>query len=121
MSEMSLAAMFARKARGACPFCGTWGPFEFKDKLSEKEFSLSGLCQSCQDKTFAEPITETRREDTMPHGKAGAEYVTSFAEHEPTDDLEVPEDHTAPLKREQELEDAGTTAEEVNQFKREGW
>lgn len=26
---------------------------QFKDKLSEKEFSISGLCQLCQDKIFS--------------------------------------------------------------------
>jgi len=25
---------------------------EFKDKLSEKEYTISGLCQKCQDETF---------------------------------------------------------------------
>jgi hypothetical protein len=27
----------------------------FTDALSEKEFTISGLCQSCQDEVFAEP------------------------------------------------------------------
>lgn len=36
------------------PFgCGT--PItEFRDELSEKEFAISGLCQTCQDRVFAE-------------------------------------------------------------------
>ena len=25
---------------------------DFKDEISKKEFSISGMCQSCQDKTF---------------------------------------------------------------------
>ncbi len=25
---------------------------EFRDKLSEKEFTISGFCQNCQDETF---------------------------------------------------------------------
>ena len=36
-----------------CPFCGK--PIkaeEFRDKLSVKEYHISGLCQNCQDKTF---------------------------------------------------------------------
>lgn len=36
-----------------CPFCGK--PIkaeEFRDRLSVKEFYISGLCQECQDKTF---------------------------------------------------------------------
>ena len=38
----------------ACVFCGTIiNPItDFKDELSKKEFSISGLCQECQDKTF---------------------------------------------------------------------
>jgi len=40
---------------GKCPFCnerleGVRG--EFKDDLSWKEYLISGLCQSCQDKMF---------------------------------------------------------------------
>lgn len=27
---------------------------EFRDKLSEKEYQISGFCQDCQDKTFKE-------------------------------------------------------------------
>lgn len=37
-----------------CPTCGThldqFPPF--KDKLSLKEFHISGMCQGCQDKVF---------------------------------------------------------------------
>lgn len=114
MSNTSLHTMFARKARGNCPFCNKWGPFTFKDRLSEREFAISGLCQECQDKTFVDPDAPT---DTPE-----AAYVTSFEEHQPiADTMDPPDDHSAPLPREQELEDAGTTAEEVNQFKKEGW
>ncbi len=39
--------------QGKCPLCnkniGT-----FKDKLSEKEFKISGMCQACQDDFFNE-------------------------------------------------------------------
>ena len=28
----------------------------FKDELSKREFGISGLCQSCQDKVFGEDI-----------------------------------------------------------------
>ncbi len=31
------------------------GFFMFADELSAKEYRISGLCQSCQDKTFKEP------------------------------------------------------------------
>ena len=34
-----------------CPFCHE--PVgEFRDSVSEKEFNISGLCQSCQDGVF---------------------------------------------------------------------
>lgn len=41
--------------QGKCPFCGinTKG-MVFKNEISEKEFEISGLCQSCQDETFRE-------------------------------------------------------------------
>lgn len=40
---------------GNCPFCQK--PIgSFKDALSEREFSISGLCQDCQDSIFCEPI-----------------------------------------------------------------
>ena len=35
----------------SCMVCGTDANF-FRDELSRKEFSLSRMCQSCQDKTF---------------------------------------------------------------------
>lgn len=38
---------------GKCPMCGT--PIDattFKDDLSLKEFSISGMCQACQDDIF---------------------------------------------------------------------
>lgn len=36
-----------------CPFCGCdTTNMKFRDKLSEKEFRISGLCQKCQDETF---------------------------------------------------------------------
>lgn len=36
---------------GKCPFCKK-EVGEFRDALSRKEFSISGLCQKCQDKVF---------------------------------------------------------------------
>ena len=38
---------------GFCPSCSK--PIvmaEFRDALSKKEFSMSGLCQACQDEVF---------------------------------------------------------------------
>ena len=38
---------------GKCVFCDE--PFLcFKDKLSQKEYEISGMCQKCQDETFKE-------------------------------------------------------------------
>jgi len=37
------------------PPIGCGGPaHEFRDMLSEKEYSISGFCQACQDKIFIE-------------------------------------------------------------------
>ena len=36
-----------------CTWCGKKN-VEFKDKLSETEYLISGLCQTCQDETFKE-------------------------------------------------------------------
>lgn len=36
-----------------CSFCGI--PIiesDYRDELSKKEYSISGMCQRCQDKTF---------------------------------------------------------------------
>ena len=39
-----------------CPFCGeSVDPTSFRDELSRKEFQISGICQKCQDVTFADP------------------------------------------------------------------
>jgi len=36
-----------------CPFCRQpVNRDEFRDSLSRKEFTISGICQDCQDKTF---------------------------------------------------------------------
>jgi len=38
-----------------CPICGETIVLDnFKNSLSRKEFQISGMCQSCQDKTFGE-------------------------------------------------------------------
>ena len=40
-----------------CPFCGSTKTTraDFRDEISWREFKISGLCQRCQDKSFAEP------------------------------------------------------------------
>lgn len=40
-------------ASNTCICCGKPAN-AFRDELSRKEFSISGLCQSCQDKVFGE-------------------------------------------------------------------
>ena len=37
--------------KGECPTCGD-KIGSFRDTLSEKEYSISGMCQSCQDNVF---------------------------------------------------------------------
>lgn len=38
---------------GKCPFCGCDNPQDtIRDEHSMREFNISHLCQSCQDKTF---------------------------------------------------------------------
>jgi hypothetical protein len=38
---------------GTCTTCGN-RVGEFTDALSEKEFTISGMCQTCQDEVFTE-------------------------------------------------------------------
>lgn len=45
-----------------CTFCGK-SVGGFKDESSAREFIISGLCQSCQDKTFKENKNEKRLKD----------------------------------------------------------
>ena len=45
----------SRKAQimqDACAFCGGEAK-EFADDLSRREYEISGICQSCQDKAFS--------------------------------------------------------------------
>ena len=52
-----LLDMLNTRAKGKCPFCNKdMKDAEFKDALSRKEFGISGICQECQDKVFAEPV-----------------------------------------------------------------
>jgi len=42
-----------RVINSCCTYCNApIKPNEFKDKISAKEFSISGMCQSCQDDIF---------------------------------------------------------------------
>ena len=40
-----------RFERGLCAMCGA-KINDFRDALSEKEYSISGMCQKCQDSIF---------------------------------------------------------------------
>jgi|6_EtaG_2_1085325.scaffolds.fasta_scaffold16298_5 DnaJ-class molecular chaperone len=44
-------------ARNTCVTC-KGDASSFKDELSEKEFTISGMCQTCQDEIFEDPPVE---------------------------------------------------------------
>ena len=45
---------------GNCATCGAKiKPDEFRDKLSEKEYTISKMCQRCQDSVFGAPDDES--------------------------------------------------------------
>ncbi|KKL94018.1 hypothetical protein LCGC14_1868820 [marine sediment metagenome] len=50
LSLEGLATYHPRTAN-YCSFCNKPAG-EFNDRLSKKEFTISGLCQECQDETF---------------------------------------------------------------------
>lgn len=54
LEQLGLREYINRYEKGLCPICGKSIDFdiEFKDALSRKEYSISGLCQACQDKVF---------------------------------------------------------------------
>lgn len=53
MTQLGFKEEVKRIGKGNCPICnekiGT-----FRNKKSEAEYEISGLCQKCQDKTFGE-------------------------------------------------------------------
>lgn len=57
--EILIAAGFKKEAllilEGKCPCCNQIiNKTEFTDESSFKEFSISGMCQQCQDEVFNE-------------------------------------------------------------------
>jgi hypothetical protein len=53
MTRFAAAAIGGLEAldQGKCPTCkGDIG--EFRDRLSQREFQISGMCQKCQDSVF---------------------------------------------------------------------
>jgi hypothetical protein len=52
-----LMDMVNRAEAGGCPMCGdaiTTDEFSTWDALTQKEFRISGMCKTCQDKFFGE-------------------------------------------------------------------
>ena len=41
----------------SCVSCGSTAVW-FRDKISEREYQISGLCQKCQDRFFCESIED---------------------------------------------------------------
>jgi len=55
MREMGFEDLVKEAKRGNCPLCGK--PIKisgFRDELSLREYTISGLCQKCQDRIFVE-------------------------------------------------------------------
>jgi len=46
-----------RIMNGVCTYCAITLD-DFRDEISAKEYSISGMCQTCQDKTFGLPEPE---------------------------------------------------------------
>lgn len=51
MKKTGFAKEVEKVDRGICPICSN-PVTDFRDKLSEKEYFISGMCQDCQDKMF---------------------------------------------------------------------
>lgn len=49
-----------------CTWCGK-AATEFRDELSRKEYTISGLCQVCQDETFGPNTSEPRLKEITPN------------------------------------------------------
>lgn len=53
MRKAGFEAEVALVEEGICPFCRELIKKDsFRDELSRKEYTISGLCQTCQDKIF---------------------------------------------------------------------
>ena len=53
MIAAGLGANVARVERGQCATCGEdVRAQQFRDRLSAREFEISGMCQACQDSVF---------------------------------------------------------------------
>jgi hypothetical protein len=55
MENLGFGAEIQQIKKGNCPMCHEpVDQSEFRDQASVKEFGISGMCQSCQDKIFGE-------------------------------------------------------------------
>jgi len=53
MRTLGFGEMVDAVKKGICPLCGKKVIVdEFRDDISKREFKISGMCQSCQDKVF---------------------------------------------------------------------
>jgi len=54
MKQMGFTKEVERVENSRCPLCNKKinKETEFKNDLSKREFDISGLCQTCQDKSF---------------------------------------------------------------------
>ena len=59
-----------RIMNGVCTYCAITLD-DFRDELSAQEYSISGMCQSCQDKTFGVSEEELEAEEDAPWLIAG--------------------------------------------------
>ncbi len=53
-----------RVINGVCTFCNITLD-DFRDELSAKEYSISGMCQDCQDKVFGSTEEECSEDIPM--------------------------------------------------------
>jgi len=61
MRKVGFGKEVDRVKEGKCPLCRKEidnTVFAFRDKVSRREFAISGLCQECQDKTFGATRTD---------------------------------------------------------------
>tara|TARA_R110000737_G_scaffold319672_1_gene330978 strand:- start:195 stop:422 length:228 start_codon:yes stop_codon:yes gene_type:complete len=54
-----------RIMQGVCTYCAVTLD-DFRDEISAKEYSISGMCQTCQDKTFGMSEEELEAEEDAP-------------------------------------------------------
>jgi len=64
---------------GTCVSCDTTGivATSFRDDISKKEYSISGMCQSCQDDIFGVGEPDDEPEDPYTDAEADADTLAS--------------------------------------------